>query len=557
MQNDDILVEVVSAALAAVPREMAANLRRSAFSSIVREARDFAVAIVNPSGDLAFQPEDTIPMMTLGISSAFRGLGKTVDMSVVGEDDAFLVNDPFRGGQHLQDVYLFTPIFYEGELVAYGASTAHHADLGGAEPGLNPHATEIYQEGLRLPHAPFSVSRDWNGGFVEGVIAANVRVPEVVIGDINAQFAANNTARTRVGEVCDRYGVTAVSEVMKEAMDYAERRLRKNIAAIPDGTYSATQEIDGQPWGDDHCAIKVAVTVSGSDIHVDFTGSSDQVKANVNCPLASTYSAIHAALRGVLDEPDIPFNEGCNRPISATVPYGSILNPRPPAAVRARLTPASRAFDAIVRAMSTAVPKRVTAAGFDTTTSIAISYLHPETGAYDVVVEILGGGWGAGPYGDGADALDNPISNCANAPIEALENAYSHFRVVSYGLTPGSGGNGKFRGGLGFTRTYEATRDSVSFSAYADRHRSGAPGLFGGEVGGTGSFEVHRVDGTVETLPIITGVELGTGDQVVVRTGGGGGFGTPDGRELALISRDVEEQFVSASSDGAVEGGRP
>lgn len=523
---DPVTLNVIGTALAAVPREMAANLRRAAFSSVVREARDFSVALLDADGSVAAQA-DAIPILTAGISHAFRGLAGEVDLDALTADDVLLTNDPFSGGQHLQDIYLFRPIFYDGRRVAFGAAVAHHVDVGGAKAGLNAEATEIYQEGLRLPLARFSLSRDWHGGFVEKFIAANVRVPDIVIGDLDAQFAANATAAGRTTEVFDRYGPDTTLAAMAALQDYAERRLREAIRRIPPGEYYAEEVLDASTWGGDRAYVRAKVTVDDTAVHVDFTGTDAQVPANINCPLASTVSSVQSAIRCLLDEKDIPYNEGCNRPITCAVPYGSLLNPAPPAAVRARLTPASRVFDAVIRALAEALPERVVATGFDTTTSAALSHFDADAHAYQVVIEVMGGGWGAGAHNDGADALDNPISNCANAPVEALEIDYDHFRVVDYQLIPDTGGPGRHRGGLGFQRTYEATRDGVEFASYSDRHRFGAQGLFGGGEAAPGSFTLIRADGRTERLPHVVSVRLNTGDRVRVRTGGGGGYGPP------------------------------
>lgn len=527
MGTDPVTLNIVGKALIATAREMAVNMRRASYSTVVREARDFSVGLLDPDGSVVAQAE-MIPMQTGGITQAFRCLAAEVDMREVTPDDGFLVNDPFRGGQHLQDIFLFTPIFVEDELLAYAASVAHHVDVGGGMPGLNADAWEVYQEGLRLPLARFSVSRDWNGGFVERIVAANVRVPTQVLGDLNAQFTANLTAERRLGELVTRYGRDCVVTVMAELQDYAERRTRDGIAQIPDGRYQGEEFLEGTPWGIDRIRIAVSVEVAGTDMRFDFSGTDEQVRANVNSPLASTISAVQAAVRGVLHEKDIPFNEGCNRPLTVEVPYGSILNPRPPAAVRARMTPASRAFNAIMRALSVAVPDRVIASGFDTTTSVSLSHLDPAFGSYGVVIEILGGGWGAGAGHDGADALDNPLSNCANAPVEALEIACDYFRVREFQLMPDSGGSGRHRGGLGFQRTYESLRDGVEFAAYSDHHRWGARGLFGGGAGSTGAFVLRRRAGDERALPCVTGTRLDAGDTISIRVGGGGGYGDPD-----------------------------
>lgn len=539
MAVDPTQLGVIKAGLDALVREMAVNLRRSAISSIVREARDFSVALTDAKGEVVAQAE-CIPIMTAGIALALRGLSDVVDISTLTPDDALLMNDPYNGGQHLQDIYLFTPIFTDGQLVGFGASTAHHVDLGGSHAGISAHATELFQEGLRLPLSRFSVSRDFDNphGFVRQVIAANVRVPDAVIGDLRAQFAANTTATRRLTELMSRHGVDTCLEAMEALKDYAEARVRDAVDRIPDGVYSAVEYVETQAWAGDLAEVRVTVAVSGTTIDVDFTGTAGQVLGNINCPMASTVSAVQSAVRCMLDEPDIGFNEGCNRVLSVNAPHGSILNPRFPAAVRARLTPASRVFNGVIRALSEALPQRAVATGFDTTTAVAVSKLG-ESGQYEVALEILGGGWGGCADHDGADALDNPISNCANAPIEALETDYSHFQIDEYSLVPGSAGDGRHRGGLGIRRVYRATQDGVRVAGYADRHLHGPAGIFGGNDGGTGSFHVERANGTTEQLPNIYEAVLNTGDRIVIQTGGGGGYGEPRDRQAGLRDRDA------------------
>ncbi|MGH3360478.1 MAG: hydantoinase B/oxoprolinase family protein, partial [Nocardioidaceae bacterium] len=511
---------VIKAGFDALVREMAVNLRRAAISSIVREARDFSVALTDRRGEVVAQAE-CIPIMTAGISLALKGLAQSIDLTTLTPDDALLMNDPYNGGQHLQDIYLFTPIFIDDgrELVGFGATTAHHVDLGGAHAGISAHATELYQEGLRLPLSRFSVSRDFDdpNGFVRQAIAANVRVPDAVIGDLRAQFAANATADQRLTELFRRHGARAVLEAMDDLKDYSELRVRDAVGRIPDGTYHATERLETSAWGGDTLDVVATVTVAGSTIDIDFDCTGPQILGNINCPFASTVSAAQSAVRCMLDEPDIDFNEGCNRVLTVRAPEGSILNPRFPAAVRARLTPASRVFNAVVRALGDAMPQRAVATGFDTTTAVAVSSLD-SSGRYEVALEILGGGWGGCADHDGADALDNPISNCANAPIEALETDYTHFEIDEYGLVEGSAGGGTHRGGHGIRRVYRATCDGVRVAGYADRHRLAAAGIFGGTSGGTGSFTIERADGSVETLAHVYEAVLDQGDRIVIQT---------------------------------------
>jgi N-methylhydantoinase B len=234
---------------------------------------------------------------------------------------------------------------------------------------------------------------------------------------------------------------------------------------------------------------------------------------------------VQSAIRCCLPTGDIDFNEGCNRPSDIEVPYGSVLNPAAPAAVRSRLTPASRVFNAVVRALSEALPQNAVATGFDTTTAIAVSSLD-SAGKYQVTLEILGGGWGACAEHDGADALDNPISNCANAPIESLETDFDHFWIEEYSLVDHSGGTGATNGGKGIRRVYVAKHDGVKIAGYSDRHRQGAAGIHGGGAGAGGSHTILRANG--EELRLSTNYEetLSVGDKIVVVTGGGGGFGS-------------------------------
>ncbi|UOQ57178.1 hydantoinase B/oxoprolinase family protein [Leucobacter allii] len=526
MSTDPQQLAIIKAGLDAICREMAVNLRRSATSSIVREARDFSVALTDAKGEVVAQAE-CIPIMTAGISLAFADIAELVDVSTLTPDDAFIMNDPFSGGQHLQDIYLFVPIVVDGTVVGFGATTAHHVDLGGMHAGISTQATEIYQEGLRMPLSRFSISRDWENprGFVRQVVGANVRVPDAVIGDLNAQFAANQTATRRLGELMQRHGVAACTAVMEELKDYSERRFRDAISQVPDGRYLAEEYFDGSAYGVGDVPICVQVEVAGDEMRVTFDGTGAQVLGNVNCPVASTVSAVQSAIRCCIPVEGIDFNEGCNRPIDIEVPYGSVLNPAAPAAVRSRLTPASRVFNAVVRALGEAIPEQAVATGFDTTTAIAVSSL--VEGRYQVALEILGGGWGACAEHDGADGLDNPISNCANAPVEALETDFEHFWIDEYAIVDHSGGAGASAGGRGIRRSYVAKQDGVKVAGYSDRHREGPDGRDGGASGAPGAHAIVRADGSSERLSTNYEAVLNRGDRIVVVTGGGGGFGAP------------------------------
>ena len=539
-----ITFEVVRNGLDLLVDEMALTVMRTAHSGVVKDAMDYSTAFCDNRGQVIAQGL-TIVLHLGSFPDAVASVLKKYAGNIA-PGDMFILNDPYgSGGIHLPDIYVIKPIFADGELQGFSGVVAHHTDVGGIVPGSNStDSTEIYQEGLRIPTLKL-YDRGAANETLFALIEKNVRVPDKVLGDMNAQFAANNTADRRVRELAEKYGTETVVQVMDGLQDYAERRIRQGIGQIPDGVYTGEDFVEAAPWGLDPVRIAARVTVEGTAVHVDFAGTDEQVPANINCPVASTISSVQAAIRGVLHESDIPFNGGCNRPITVDVPYGTILNPRPPAAVRARMNPGSRVYNAVVRALSEAVPERVIATGNDTTTAIALSHLDRQTGEYGIVIEIVGGGWGAAPTHDGMDGLDNPMANCANAPVEALELEAPYFRVVAYRLRPDSGGPGRQRGGLGIERSYEALRDGVIFAAYSDRHDAGPAGLFGGEPGGTGAFNLVLHDGGKKRLPCVASAVLRRGDVIEVLSGGGGGYGRPAERTGAAAERDVRERKVS------------
>ncbi len=529
MTLDPVDYAVISQSLAAAAREMGAKLVRSAYSPIVREASDCSAALLDRHGNVVAQAE-LIPMQLGPISETFRACAERVPVEQLTERDFYINNDPFHGGQHLPDVFLFTPIFFEGRLVGFGASVAHHLDLGGGAPGLNMAASDVYQEGLRFPPSRYNLDRDWNGGPLEELVRANIRVPDLTIGDFNAQFAANEFGALRLRELCAKYGVERVEAAMAELLDYSERRVRAAIAAVPDGTFEGEDAADADGLRDEPLLIRAKVTIAGDSITVDFAGTCAQVPFNLNCPLSSTYSATLSCLKSVLTSADIPFTEGTKRAFTIKVPYGSILNPKPPAPVRARMTTAYRAWNAVMRALSQAVPERVIASGFDTTHITCLSRLDDE--GYRIYLEVFGGGYGASARADGADGIDSPLSNCSNIPIEALDMDYPFFRVEHYGLWPGSGGAGRHRGGEGVCRAYRILEDGVLYASYSDRFKIAPWGLFGGRPGRCAEAYLER-QGERMSLAANGSHVLRKGDLLVVRTGGGGGYGAPEARAAA------------------------
>ena len=540
MTLDPVDYAIISQALIAAAREMGAKLVRSAYSTVLREARDGSAALLDRQGNTIAQAE-LIPMQLGTIGYIFQSCAAIYPLDDLTEDDFFAINDPYSGGQHLQDVFLFHPIFHQGQLLGFSASVAHHLDLGGGAPGLHPLATDVWSEGLIIPPLKLSMKRDWHGGMFQRLLRANVRVPHQTMGDFDAQIAANAIGGERVRELADRYGADKVLAVMAALLDYSEARMRAGIRSAPDGVYVGEDWLDDDGITEAPILIRSTVTISGDSATVDFTGTGDEVRRNLNAPFASTISAALSCVKAVLTSPDIPFNAGAARAVTVTAPKGSLLNPNPPAPVRARMEACFRAWNATMKALAQAVPDRAIACGFDTTTVNVLSHLGPH--GWSVYLEIFGGGYGASSTGDGCDAVDGPLSNCSNTPIEALDQDFSHFRVLEYSLRPGSAGPGEHRGGLGFLRRVQVLKDGVKLALYSDRFRRSPEGLFGGEAGATAYCEVQRGN---ELIPVESKSEvaLRAGDIITLALGGGGGYGDPSRRDKARIEADVADGVV-------------
>lgn len=539
---DPVDYAIISQSLIAAAREMGAKLIRSAYSTVLREARDGSAALLDAHGNTIAQAE-LIPMQLGTIGHVFQPCTQLYPNETLVPGDFFVINDPYSGGQHLQDVFLFHPIFVEGKVIGFSASVAHHLDVSGGDPGLNIAAPDVYAEGLIIPPLKFNMERDWHGGPFQRLLRANVRVPHQTMGDFDAQIAANAIGAQRVVELAERYGAEKVTAVMAALLDYSEARMRAALKEIPDGVYVGEDAVDDDGISDTPLPVRATVTIKGDTAEIDFTGTAPQVRRNLNAPFAATVSAALSCLKAALTSPDIPFNAGAFRPIQVTAPKGSMLNPHHPAPVRARMEVCSRAWNAIMKALSQAVPDKVIACGFDTTTSFVLSHLG-ESG-WSVYLEIFGGGFGAANDTDGCDGVDNPLSNCSNTPVEALDQDFSFFRVVEYTLRPDSCGRGRHRGGLGFTRSFEALKDGVRIALYSDRFRRSAEGLFGGREGATGFCEVRRGD-TIIKLKSKDAMDLQRGDIVTLGVGGGGGYGDPAERAASKISEDLEDGIISA-----------
>lgn len=548
---DPATINIVANALHGIAEEMGVNLLRSARSTIIREARDCSCALLDRRGRLIAEADHApIQMSSLALPLEACLLRHPVETLQPG--DVFLTNDPYEGGQHLQDLILFLPIFDDGVVIGFSGSVAHHIDIGGGSAGLTLDAAEIYSEGLRFTCLRLTETDFAEAGIVPSVVFSNFREPITSMGDLRAQLAACIVGRDRLVGLAHRYGHKILESCIEASLLHSETLMRNAIREIPDGVYHAEDHVDGDVLNDEPIRVALTMTVRGDEMALDFTGTDAQTADFLNVPIASTMAAALSAvtMAAASGGRRIPANEGCHRPISVTVPTGSFLNPRPPAAVRARMCGAYRTFDCVLMALQQALPGRTPALGFNVNTTVGFSR-STERG-FRIFIEDIGGGWGATPEADGQDMLDAPLSNCKITPVEMLEMDHPHLRLLRYEFVPDSGGDGKYRGGLGSVREYEVIDDDVSFFAYSDRHRFRPRGVLGAESGSPGSFSVVSGEDEVR-LPAKTDHPVRRGDRVLVVAGGGGGYGAPDERDRTARARD--ELLGKATAPGAIEGG--
>ncbi len=536
---DPITLEVLRHAFAAVAEEMNANLVRTAYSPNIKERRDCSCALFDSGGFMVAQAE-SIPVhlgaMPFSVAEAIQRI------SSFQPGDVIVLNDPYVGGAHLPDLTFIAPVFVESELFAFVANRAHHADVGGKEPGsLAGDATEIYQEGLRIPPV-----RLWKEGHLDqdllDLILANVRTPQERLGDLRAQHAACATGIERMKALHSRYDSALLKEGMAAVMDYSERRMRAEIGQLPDGTASYEDVLDDDGITKEPIPVVVSVTIQGETIRVDFTGSSPQVAGPVNAVYAVTASATYFTLRALTD-PEISPNAGCYRPIEIVAPRGSVVNPTPPApVVGGNLETSQRIVDVILGAFYKVCPDRTIAACQGTMNNLAIGGVDPRNGRPYTLYETIAGGFGARPTADGVDGVHSHMTNTLNTPIEALETAYP-LRVERCELIPRSGGEGRFRGGLGIRRDITVVGHTARVSLLSDRRRSQPYGLAGGKPGQVGKNVLIR-KGEEIPLPGKGTFTLHAGETVSVRTPGGGGYGDPSERAPETIARDLREERV-------------
>ncbi len=519
---DPVKLEIFKHLFAAVAEEMGTLLRRSSYSPNIKERRDFSCALFDAQGRLIAQAAH-IPVhlgaMPLSVAAAVEAFGPDL-----APGDLILLNDPFRGGTHLPDITMVSPVFLragaESRLIGFAASRAHHADVGGMTPGSMPVAREIYQEGLIIPPVRLMRAGEMNRGVLD-LILANVRTPQERLGDLQAQIAANRRGEERLLALVERYGRAEIEEAMTQLLAYTERAVRRLLASLPDGTYRFEDCLDDDGVSEEPVPIRAAVTIRGDSARVDFSGSAAQRPGSVNAVYAITLSAVYYVFRCLLGL-DVPDNAGCLAPVEVIAPPGTVVNARPPAPVAGgNVETSQRIVDVLLGALAQACPAKVPAASQGTMNNVTIGGALAAGGAF-AYYETIGGGMGARPDADGPSAVHSHMTNTLNTPVEALEYAYP-LRVLRYEVRRGSGGRGKFRGGNGIRRDVQVLTDCRA-TLLSERRRRGPYGLAGGEAGLPGENVILR-GGEEIPLPGKGTVDLRAGDVLSIRTPGGGGYG--------------------------------
>ena len=537
---DPITVEVIGASLSSIVEETGEALIRASYSTNIKERRDCSTALFNVEGHTLCQAEH-IPIHLGSFIELVPHIMKRYRVEDIRPGDAFIGNDAYQGGgTHLPDIVLAEPIFVEGRIVAWTVNLAHHSDF--ADRG---HA-HIYQEGLRIP-----VIRLYKAGELQkdvlDLILLNCQVPRERLSDLRAQMAANRVGVRRFQALCAKYGTAVVLGAGEALLDYAERKMRAGIAAIPDGTYRFDDVFDN-PEIDGVLPIAVTITIAGDEMRMHFD-SAPQVRAGINMTYTALLATTYYMVKSVVDPTILP-NAGLARPLTVTAPEGTILNCKHPAAVNGRVQTCQRTADVILGALAQAVPTRVSACTNSSCCVATFSGEMPKDGTIWVYVETMGGGAGARPIKDGLDGVHVHVTNTSNLPVEALELEYP-LTLLRYELVDGSGGAGKFRGGMGLRRVYRAEAD-CRVRVDVSRLRSQSWGLLGGQPGAHG----RMVPGPGVAFNR-DAAELKAGDWFEVITPGAGGYGPPAERERAAVARDLAEGVIDAAAARDIYGFNP
>jgi N-methylhydantoinase B len=544
---DSVLVDMIGSHLMAIAEEMGIALVRASYSSNIKERRDCSTALLDADGATVAQAEH----MPLHLGSMLGAVPRVTARygAAIRPGDLYIVNDPFEGGgTHLPDITVLAPVFARDRLIAFAATVAHHTEVGGALTA----PVDIYTEGLRIP--PIRIFHEGTlDDAVLDFILLNCRHREERLGDLRAQFAASRLGVKRMAELADKYGAEVLRSAIPAWLDKAERQARRAIEAMPCGRYDFEDYMDDDGRGSTDLGIRVTLEIGERSVALDFAGSHPQVAGAINVVRSALLATVYHAVKIVID-PDLPANAGFYRVIEVEAEPRSLVDARAPAPVLWRSDTCQRIVDVVLGAFAQAVPERVVAACNGAISGVQLSGWHDD-GRFFSYLETLGGGFGARISADGPDAVHAHMSNSSNLPVEALEQEYP-LRVERYELREGSGGVGRFRGGLGVIRELRLLGREAHYRSKGDRVTRQPWGLFGGGPGAAARFELEPHDGPPRTLASKEpGLVLHAGDLIRICTPGGGGYGPVAARDPELVAKDLLED--KSSEAGAEAIGRP
>jgi len=537
-----ITVEIIRNAFIAIADDMNATLFRSAYSPIIYEGRDCAVALLDDAGDVLAQAVG-VPLFLGNLEACVKLTAEKLGWEAFRPGDIFFMNDAYLQGTHLNDATIFAPIFWKGRRVGFSTSRAHWLDVGGKDPGQTTDSREIYQEGMRWPPIRIYDEGRAREDILE-VLRCNSRFGAALTGDLNAQVAAMRTGEERFKGLLDRFGWQTVIAARDEVYRQSEELEREAVRAIPDGAYSASGFLDNDGVTADPVPVSVRVEVEGDRMLVDLDGSAPMTRGPINAGRAQTVSACRMAFK-MLVHPERPVDGGTFRTLTVRAPEGTLFAAREPAPCQWYFTPQGLLIDLIIKALAPAIPGRVAAAHYGDSMVVWFDGTDPRRGNERFFsVEANPGGWGAFATGDGQDALINSVNGpFKDLPAEVYENKYP-ILIREYGIRPDTGGPGRFRGGCGVFRTYQMEAPAALF-LWFERSVTPAWGLFGG--GGAAGPDVVINPGRPQERHAlkVNGLPMAPGDTVRYQTGGGGGYGPPAERDPALVRDDVLDGYVS------------
>lgn len=547
MDINPATLEVIRNGLVSIAEEMGVSLVRTAYSPGVKERRDCSCSIYDACGRMTAQAEH-VPLHLGVMPQAVKEILGLFPAEQMRPGDAYIINDPYLGANHLPDMIMVTPVFYRDKLFAYVGNMAHHSDVGGMRPrSMAGDSTEIFQEGIRIPGLQLAESGEFDAAILRFILA-NTRTPENVEGDLSAQLAANMLAGRRLGELCDKYGADIICGSMELILNKSEQQMREALKKVQNCTVYGRSAVDN---GDISYPICVKAVFEDGSLTLDFTGSSPQTASPVNAAPAATQAAVKFAVKTLI-APGIQPNEGAFRSVRTVLPPGLIINPVSPSPVAGSCEVSYKTVEAIFDALAPLFPEQVIAGSG---AGGVLSF-----GGYDIAQgkayaygEGLGGGFGASNRKDGESACKPSMSNSKDSPAEVLEMAYP-IRVSRFALRPDSEGAGRFRGGFGFYRSFEMLDDAVIWSTQTTMYSLPPQGRRGGLAAMTSECIVNPGKDNERKLEAYGTAVLNKGDVIELRSAGGGGYGDPRTRDRALVGEDIRNGLLSVSRAAELYG---